>query len=137
MNHKDSLISLRDAVKAGPYETMGHTRRCQKAFPAPKPSEQMTREDYANSIAQMVILAWRNHSLDAALKFKDAVLPDWTAAIVQNMHHKHWNANLSFVLADGSGLHRDSGACDNPATALILACLEVLIAQTADNGEVV
>jgi hypothetical protein len=74
---KDALIALRDAVAAGvKYETMGHTRMCQRAFPKPDDFDE-SRQAYADSEATKALLAWRNGDLNAARKLHDSVLTGW------------------------------------------------------------
>ena len=77
MTRKEALAELIATLKAGtPYETMGHTMMCQRAFPKPDDFDG-SREAYSNSAAQMAILAWRNDDLNAAKSLHEKTLLGW------------------------------------------------------------
>jgi hypothetical protein len=80
-DRKDAITKLLAKVEAGAkYETMGHTILCQKAFPKPDDFDG-SRKSYAESAAQLAILAWRNGSLGAAKALHEAVLPEYSYII--------------------------------------------------------
>lgn len=127
---KAALVALRDAVVAGvKYETMGHTKMCQRAFPEP-PDFDGSREAYAKSNAQMAILAWRNGSLDAALALHDAVLPNWTWA-VSTYHEQEAMATIYYKSHNPSRQAFDY----DPARAWLIAILNALIAQAGEDTQ--
>lgn len=68
-------------------------------------------------------------SLDAAKALHEVVLPGWTSAITQNMHHSHWNVYVTFILSDGSAIDRSGYSKDNPARAWLLAIIRALSAE--------
>lgn len=79
MTQITALKELADLIRSGTkYETMGHTRRCQKAFPS---DHDKTREGYANSPAQKACTVWMHGSLDAAKELGDAVLTGYTRSV--------------------------------------------------------
>ena len=87
MTRKEALAELIAKVEAGtPYETMGHTMMCQRAFPKPDDFDG-SRESYSNSAAQMAILAWRNDDLNAAKALHDAGLPGWDYILTNAGEH--------------------------------------------------
>jgi hypothetical protein len=114
---KDALQVLLSKLAAGvKYETMGHTRMCQRAFPKPDDFDE-SREAYSDSAAQQAILVWRNGSLDAALALHNAALPVQIAKL-------HISSTNSRAVV---GVH--SGTATNPARAWLIAILKALIAE--------
>jgi hypothetical protein len=119
-----ALQELLAKVEAGAkYGTMGHTLLCQKAFPKPEDFDG-SREAYANSDAQLAVLAWRNGSLDATKALHEAVLPEWEWQIGSGDAYletgdpgKEW----TFRTASADNI--------DPARAWLIAILKALIAQ--------
>ena len=73
--------------------------------------------------------AAHNGSLDAAMALMKSVLPGWTVNLIQNMHHKHWNAFVTRIKEDGAAIDYSANHNDNPARALLLAIIHALIAE--------
>lgn len=118
-----ALKDLREKVKSGAeYETMGHTRMCQRAFPNPE-SFDGSREAYEKSPAQYAVLIWRNDSLDAAKALHEAVLPGWKWSIVPSGGEHRIGVWPSTELSSSSSAHNKF-----PARAWLLAILSALIA---------
>jgi len=88
------------------------------------------------AFAQRSRLAGRalNGSIDAALALFDAVLPEWTATIGQNMHHKHWVASATFIQPDGAATDWLATDTNNPSSALLLAIIRALIWTLEKEG---
>tara|TARA_R110000803_G_scaffold76353_6_gene140950 strand:- start:477 stop:857 length:381 start_codon:yes stop_codon:yes gene_type:complete len=120
-----ALQELLAKVEAGvKYETMGHTLLCQKAFPKPQDFDG-SREAYANSNAQLAVLAWRNGSLDAAKALHEAVLPEWHFNV-------GWEATGNWYVVEISDVSWIDGCdgCDTtPARAWLIAIIKALIAK--------
>jgi hypothetical protein len=136
MTHLEALTALRDKVKAGePYETMGHTQMCQRAFPKPDNFDG-SREAYAKSDAQMAILAWRNDDLNAAKALHEAVLAGWSTEIICRpfgISPHQWHIRLSTDSTGWGNGKSCSASNETPARAWLLAILEALIAQETDK----
>ena len=139
MTRKEALAELITKVEAGtPYETMGHTMMCQRAFPKPDDFDG-SRESYSNSAAQMAILAWRNDDLNAAKALHEAVLPGWlwTNGAVPKTPYGQGKSRLCFVWPDDPTSHlckfRPEGKHPNPARAWLLAILKALHSMEMDN----
>lgn len=122
-DRKQSLTELLAKVEAGvKYETMGHTRLCQRAFPKPDDFDG-SRKAYSKSAVQQAILVWRNGSLDAAKALHEKVLgDDWHWSIfsgescVYKMDHPH----------SGNSFRAKTG---NYSRDWLTCILSVLIAQ--------
>lgn len=118
-----ALIDLLAKVEAGePYETMGHTQMCQKAFPNPEDFDG-SREAYAKSAAQQAILVWRNGSLDAAKALHEAMLGDGFNYCIHSdsasvMTWAHTVIGQTFSARD-----------KKPARAWLIAIIKALIAE--------
>ena len=125
-NRREALEALRDVIRDGvKYETMGHTRMCQKAFPKPDDFDG-SREAYANSAAQQAVLVWRNGDINAAKALHDAVLPGWRYSIT------HGPSGDAAVVAKRLGEQVDNlgVATDDPARAWLIGVLSALISET-------
>jgi hypothetical protein len=119
-----ALQELLAKVDAGvKYETMGHTLLCQKAFPKPEDFDG-SREAYANSNAQLAVLAWRNGSLDAAKALHEAVLPEWDVSMGTG-HAGTFEAGV----ATGSRIEIFNGISGMMSRAWLIAIIKALIAQ--------
>ena len=125
----EELTTLLAKVEAGvKYETMGHTRMCQKAFPKPDDFDG-SREAYAASAAQQAVLAWRNGSLDAAKALHEAVLPmtEKGPAVYINNDDVPMVWYVSIYL--DAKLIGEGEDANNPAHAWLIAILKALIAK--------
>ena len=123
-----ALQELLAKVEAGvKYETMGHTLLCQKAFPKPEDFDG-SREAYANSNAQLAVLAWRNGSLDAAKALHKAVLLGYYVAEMGN-NSKSMGWSVRIVNTEGDYQSGIGGS--NLARAWLIAIIKALIAQEA------
>lgn len=117
----EALVKLLAKVEAGePYETMGHTRMCQKAFPNPEDFDG-SREAYAKSAAQQAILVWRNGSLDAANALHEGVLPEWD--------HGHDGSIAWVKQKDKRTSYRHDAQNGFTARAWLIAIIKALIAE--------
>ena len=68
-------------------------------------------------------------SLDAAKALHEAVLPGWTAAVVQNMHHNFWLVHVSKLNEYGAAIDYSASDDDNPARSWLLAIIRAKIAM--------
>lgn len=76
------IQDLIDKVEAGTvYETMGHTRLCQKVFPP-----RFEGDHGKDSLAQLAVNAWNRGSLDAVKALHDSVLPGWIVVVYTRCH---------------------------------------------------
>jgi len=129
-DRKQALTELLAKVEAGvKYETMRHTRLCQRAFPKPDDFDG-SRKAYSKSAAQQAILVWRNGSLDAAKALFEAVAMDhWRITHMWGDFDK-WVVNLTHREGDWENKRRYiSVEAQCPARALLIAILSALIAQ--------
>jgi hypothetical protein len=119
-----ALQELLAKVEAGvKYETMGHTLLCQKAFPKPQDFDG-SREAYANSNAQLAVLAWRNGSLNAAKALHEAVLPEWGRSVDATAPEMGIEVKLHSAESVSIGDHQPT-----EARAWLIAIIKAIIAQ--------
>ena len=124
MTQLEALICLRDNVANGvKYETMGHTRLCQRAFPKPADFDG-SREAYRNSAAQRAMLVWRNGSLDEAKALHEAVFHE--AVTRQATWSTRYGGNVALYHQEKMWVGKND---ENEALAWFLAILEALIAK--------
>lgn len=131
-NRREALEALRDVIRDGvKYETMGHTRMCQKAFPKPDDFDG-SREAYANSAAQQAVLVWRNGDINAAVKLIETVLPGWDWLLTNEGKHAGEAEGPVASLARPDLGPDDTFICSSktPACALLLSILSALISET-------
>ena len=126
---KEALEALLALLESGTkYETMGHTRKCQKAFPP------RYEGDYGpESHAQLAISVWMHDSLDAAKALYHAVLSGCsqysiiTDPTCLKVSVCWWPNGLS----NGPEIYAEAwGECGNEASAWLIAIIIVLIAAT-------
>jgi len=128
---KDALQELLAKVKGGiKYETMGHTRMCQRAFPKPDNFDG-SRQAYAEAEAQRAVLAWRNGDMNAALALHNAVLPDAGWEVYRTSKYPGMipgSSRHEFAAKVGWGTTH-MGEADNPARAWLCAIMKALISE--------
>ena len=75
--------------------------------------------------------------LAAAKRLHDAVLPNWTVSVTQNMWHLDWKVYVTFINDAGAAIERGGySACDdnNPARAWLIAIIRGLeVEATIDD----
>ena len=126
MTQLTALKELEATLETGTqYETMGHTRQCQLAFPKPEGFDG-SREAYRSSDAQQAVLAWRNNSLDAAKSLHEAVLPGWDARLYL-MSGEVWV--YTPVRNGPPGAECEASIPNNMARAWLLAILRAKISE--------
>jgi len=118
---KESLEALLALIEAGTkYETMGHTRKCQKAFP-PRYEGDCGPESHA----QLAINVWIHDSLDAAKALYDEVIHERVV-----VEFKHSGRYGTIVRMFDLGTLLVEVESDNPASAWLQAIIIALIAAT-------
>ena len=126
MSRRDDLIALRDAVRAGDFVKFriiakvlaSESRDIGKTWPSHDAQKAMSG------------------SVDAALAFFAAVLPEWTVNGLTQLRHPdngmkptgQWDC-LMFAAFESRFAH-SSAQAETPARALLLATLNALIAES-------